>query len=86
MTPQEAIRIMTVAIAEVEWCCPMDYAVAFEKAIESLEKQIPKKNKIKDEKYTRNHIFGCANCNEPVKFPQKYCAYCGQILDWSDIK
>ena len=86
MTPQEAIETIKIAIAEVEWNYPMDYAVAFEKAIEALEKQIPKKNKIIDEKYTRNFIFGCANCNEPVKFPQKYCAYCGQALDWSEIK
>ena len=43
MTPQEAIETIKVAIAEVEWNSPMDYAVAFEKAIEALEKLIPKK-------------------------------------------
>ena len=41
MTPQEAIETIKVAIAEVEWNYPMNYAVAFEKAIEALEKQIP---------------------------------------------
>lgn len=86
MTPQEAIETIKIAIAEVEWNYDMNYAVAFEEAIKALEKQIPKKNKIKNEKYTRNFIFGCANCNEPVQFPQKYCAYCGQRLDWSEIE
>ena len=39
MTPQEAIETIKIAIAEVEWNYPMDYAVAFEMAIEALEKQ-----------------------------------------------
>lgn len=37
MTNKEAIEIIKTAIAEVEWTYPMDYAVAFEKAIEALE-------------------------------------------------
>ena len=36
MKPQEAIGIMKIAIAEVEWEYPMDYAAAFETAIEAL--------------------------------------------------
>ena len=43
MTPEEAIKTIQVAIAEVEWEYPMNYSVAFETAIEALEKQIPKK-------------------------------------------
>lgn len=43
MTPEEAIKTIQVAIAEVEWNYPMDYSVAFETAMEALEKQIPKK-------------------------------------------
>lgn len=39
MKPQEAIRTMKIALAEVEWEYPMDYAAAFETAIEALEKQ-----------------------------------------------
>ena len=42
MTPEEAIKTIQVAIAEVEWEYPLDYSVAFETAIEALEKQIPK--------------------------------------------
>ena len=43
MKPEGAIEIIKVAIAEVEWNYPMDYTVAFEKAINALETQIPKK-------------------------------------------
>lgn len=38
MTAQEAIKTIELAIAEVEWNFPMDYAVAFEKAIDALKK------------------------------------------------
>ena len=36
MKPQEAIDILKIAISEVEWEYPMDYAAAFETAIEAL--------------------------------------------------
>lgn len=36
MTNKEAIDIIKVARAEVEWEYPMDYAAAFDKAIEAL--------------------------------------------------
>ena len=38
MTPQEAIETIKIAIAEVEWDYPMDYTVAFEAAIDALQK------------------------------------------------
>lgn len=37
MTSKEAIETIKIAIAEVEWEYPMDYSVAFDKAIEALE-------------------------------------------------
>ena len=37
MTNKEAIETIKAAIAEVEWEYPMDYAVAFDKAIEAIE-------------------------------------------------
>ena len=43
MTAEEAIKTIQVAITEVEWEYPLDYSIAFETAIEALEKQIPKK-------------------------------------------
>ena len=39
MTNKEAIETIKIALAEVEWEYPMDYAAAFEMAIEALEKQ-----------------------------------------------
>lgn len=44
MTNEEAIKTIEIAIAEVEWNYPMDYAIAFENAISAHEKQIPKKH------------------------------------------
>jgi len=38
MTNKEAIEIIEMAISEVEWEYPMDYAAAFDKAIEALKK------------------------------------------------
>ena len=38
MKPEEARETIKIAIAEVEWNYPMDYTVAFEEAIEALEK------------------------------------------------
>lgn len=54
MKPEEAIEIIKIAIAEVEWDYPIDYTVAFEEAIKALEKQIPKMP-----------IYGAANIKCP---------------------
>ena len=83
MTPQEAIGTIKVAIAEVEWDYPMDYTIAFEKAIEALEKQIPKK----PVNYDSVPHSRCPVCNNSVKVfedahEHHYCLYCGQALDW----
>lgn len=49
---------------------------AVEKAIEAIEKQIPKKK----HKYQG---YRCI-CGEEVAKNQRYCEYCGQqLLDWS---
>ena len=40
MTNKEAIETINIAMAEVEWDYPMDYTVAFEMAIDALEKQV----------------------------------------------
>jgi hypothetical protein len=39
MTNEEAIEIIKIAIAEVEWESPLDYAAAFEVAIKALKEQ-----------------------------------------------
>lgn len=45
MTTKEAIDTIKIAIAEVEWEYPMSYAVAFEKAIEALEREADREQK-----------------------------------------
>lgn len=80
MTAEEAIKTIQVALAEVEWEYPLDYSVAFETAIEALEKQIPKK-------VTKS---ACPSCNRIFLFRHSekrkgdYCDNCGQALDWSE--
>ena len=37
MTPEEAIKIIQIAVADVEWNYLMNYSVAFETAIKALE-------------------------------------------------
>ena len=98
MTPEEAIKTIQVAIAEVEWEYPLDYSVAFETAIEALDKQIPKKPRYVDTRF-RHHgrktsdgssldeCYECPNCNSHffnAFDSEKCCKYCGQALDWSD--
>lgn len=39
MTNQEAIETIKIAIAEVEWNYQMDYSIAFDMAIDALEKE-----------------------------------------------
>lgn len=71
---------------------------AMEKAIEALEKQIPKKPQYVDTRF-RHHgrkisdgssldkCYKCPNCNSHIFHvfdTEKCCQYCGQALDWSD--
>jgi endogenous inhibitor of DNA gyrase (YacG/DUF329 family) len=97
MTPQGAIEIIKIAIAEVEWNYPMEYAKAFECTISALEKQIPKKPKILNYQplIKAGWKHECPNCGCAVgknKFTdyeyleeyEEYCTQCGQALDWSE--
>lgn len=84
MTNEEAIKTIKIALSEVEWNYPMDYAIAFETAISALEKQIPKKVNISLKGTTGwNTKCHCPNCHSMVSHG-KYCSNCGQALDWSD--
>lgn len=88
MTPEEAIKTIQVAVAEVEWNYPMDYSVAFETAIEALEKQIPKKPIVEKDKVMFGIICGnCPVCGSAVySTANLFCNHCGQALDWSDTE
>lgn len=48
MTNKEAIETIKHAISEIEWMYPMNYAAAFDKAVEALEKQEPGWISVKD--------------------------------------
>ena len=83
MTNEEAIKTIEVAIAEVEWNYPMNYAIAFETAISALEKQIPKKVNISLKGTTDwNTKCHCPNCHNMISHG-KYCSNCGQALDFN---
>lgn len=86
MTPEEAIKTIELAKAEVEWEYLMDYAVAFEKAKEALEKQIPKKPYDVD---TERKTFDCPECLSKLYADEDvrncgYCCVCGQKLLWEE--
>lgn len=100
MKPEEAIETIKIALAEVEWEYPMDYAAAFETAIEALEKQVPKKP-IKKKVATLNktpNAFSCESthccprCKSNLvvkifgKHLEDYCPLCGQRIDLSDAE
>lgn len=38
MTNKELIKTIKIATAEVEWCYPLDYQIAFDEAIEIIER------------------------------------------------
>ena len=60
MSNREAIETIKIAIAEVEWNYPMEYAVAFEIAIEALEKQ----------------IYSCKDCRHADYMSRENAIYC----------
>lgn len=87
MTYEKARKIIETAIAEVEWNYPLDYDVAFEKAIEAIDKQIPQKavNIIINQLGIKIGI--CPRCNDSFKVENvSYCSNCGQALDWSETR
>ena len=92
MTNKEAIETINIAMAEVEWDYPMDYTVAFEMAIDAIEKHIPKKP-IKTKIATLNKspeaisweaIHCCPRCKSNLAPQYKYCPQCGLEIDWED--
>lgn len=53
---------------------------AVDKAVEALEKQIPKEPVIKEE------LYHCPCCGDGllIMYGNQYCCECGQAFDWSD--
>ena len=79
VTNKEAIEIIKMAIAEVEWEYPLDYTIAFEKAIEALELITPKEplTIYEDEPI-------CPTCRNVLDGYEEHCIGCDQRIDWSD--
>ncbi|MGN0595016.1 MAG: hypothetical protein ACI4I6_07650 [Hominimerdicola sp.] len=89
MTHEEAVKTIQIAISEVEWNYPLDYAIAFEMAIKALEKQIAKK----PFQTSQLNFYWCPNCECAIKKRVEHslriienCPFCGQALDWSDTE
>lgn len=67
---------------------------AREKAIEALEKQIPKKPTFEGDGFDENgniiyDTWICPCCEEEYEVDYddyKYCPWCGQMIDWRDFK
>ena len=82
MTNREAIEVIKLAQAQVEWEYPMDYATAFDMAISALEKQIPKRVRI------TTSTKRCSVCGRQLSgigniHPERnYCQRCGQKICW----
>ena len=88
MTSEEAIKVLKVILDPYDYpfgekskCYQYDLE-AINKAIEALEKQIPKK--------PYDTVY-CPLCKievelQPIDTEQvTYCLHCGQAIDWSDI-
>lgn len=79
-----------------EYCSPvhnetLDLAIGLhEIAIEALEKQLPKKVKMRTEYRDLNDKLicydgFCPNCGKEVNsYRNKSCSHCTQMLDWSE--
>lgn len=86
MTYEEAKNIIRVAIAEVEWNYPLEYAMAFQMAEEAIDKQIPRKP-VGEGTYCR-----CGVCGTRVRSGNGWsshtkdtvCRKCFTVIDWSD--
>ena len=57
MTNKEAIETIEIAMSEVEWDYPMDYTVAFEMAMDALEKMKELEKGLEDLEDTLNDAY-----------------------------
>lgn len=82
MNNQEAIDIIRIAVAEVEWNYPMEYAAAFDMAIEALERQDATEpvNPFGPE---WSDTYLCGKCGYPMGRHYNYCTQCGRKVKWN---
>lgn len=70
------------------------FVQAWEKALEAIDKQIPKKPDFEGDGYddSGNLIYDtwiCPHCGDRYELDyevHQYCPVCGQALDWSDTE
>ena len=55
-------------------------------AFDALERQIPKKPICREQGTTVILNGACPKCSNAVHAYDNYCAFCGQKLNWEDIK
>lgn len=82
MTYEEALKHIKPRLKLYIQCT--DDNIALHKAIEALEKQIPKKPYIDNENGVYEKEY-CPTCHRSL-FPNDHHCRCGQVLDWSDEK
>lgn len=75
MEREEAIKIIEMARAQVEWDYPMDYAAAFDKAIEAL-KQEPRKGHWIEQNDDYYDWYECSECGYGSEGEMQYSSEC----------
>lgn len=94
MTYEETIKALQYLISGESEQYPPDYDIPIRKAIEALEKQIPKKPKeewskspFSDDKGCLFQHLMCPNCGKmEVNKLDDFCPHCGQAINWSDAE
>ena len=91
MNYEEAITCIKANICYEQECCSdgickstEDRPCAIDVAIEALEKQIPKKVI----PFENNPYLDACPCCGRIKsiYGDRYCSYCGQRIDWSEVE
>lgn len=88
----KAIRNIDLAISEVAWNYPHEYADAFREAKEALNKQVPKEPMHGFIDVLAPSYYGCGGCGAAMMKKDfdgrrfEFCPYCGQAIDWSKEK
>ncbi len=90
---EKAIKTIKIAIAEVEWNYPLDYAIAFETAIEALQEKLEREKGCDYCKNISKQLKGHKGFGYAVLFEQitideiveinidvDYCPHCGRKL------
>ena len=96
MTNEEAIEAIKMAVSQVEWEYPLEYAAAFDMAIEALKKQskwVPVSERLPDKsmKYVIFTLYTPAWHDvtdelpeEERDFPEETKVVCGQVVVYSN--